>query len=188
MPRPSDDHLAPLDTVDTAPVLHARPDELPWVLAELFRLGDSELFRRHFMRSVEFPSDDITLFLAVNQLAMHGALRPTELASTLQTSRSNMSKIARKLDALGLVALAPDPADDRGVLLALTPQGRQLGERIIEGGRGILETMLQNWTPDDIAHFGALADRLVQSMKAILEPLSAPPESAEPRQRRAHSA
>ena len=180
MPRPSDDHLAPIDTVDIAPVLHARPDDVPWVLAELFRLGDSELFRRHFMRSVQFPSDDITLFLTVNQLAMHGALRPTELASTLQTSRSNVSKIARKLGALGLVALTPDPADDRGVLLALTHQGRELGQRIIESGRALLDTMLTNWSAEEVAMFGQLAGKLVQSMRAMLEPLSAPTESAAP--------
>ena len=83
------------------------------------------------MKQIDFPVDDIPMFVVVNQLAYRGALRPTDLASTLGTGKANISKIVRRLEEIDLVRRVPAPGDDRSVLVALTPTGRMLGERIM---------------------------------------------------------
>ncbi|MBT2472931.1 MarR family transcriptional regulator [Streptomyces sp. ISL-66] len=55
------------------------------------------------------------------QLADHTGLEPLYV-----------SKLARALEAAGLVARTPDPADTRAVRLSLTDQGREVTHRAIE--------------------------------------------------------
>jgi DNA-binding MarR family transcriptional regulator len=53
-------------------------------------------------------------------------VRPSELAASLMLTASGMTKRLDRLEQAGLVARHPDPADRRGVLIELTPAGRQL--------------------------------------------------------------
>jgi DNA-binding MarR family transcriptional regulator len=53
-------------------------------------------------------------------------LRPTDFAATLMLTTSGTTKRLDRLEAAGYVTREPDPADRRGVLIALTPQGRSL--------------------------------------------------------------
>ena len=53
-------------------------------------------------------------------------LRPTDFAATLMLTTSGTTKRLDRLEAAGYVTREPDPGDRRGVLIALTPQGRRL--------------------------------------------------------------
>jgi DNA-binding MarR family transcriptional regulator len=53
-------------------------------------------------------------------------LRPTDFAATLMLTTSGTTKRLDRLEAAGYVTREPDPADRRGVLIALTPQGRRI--------------------------------------------------------------
>ncbi len=53
-------------------------------------------------------------------------VRPSELAASLMLTASGMTKRLDRLEQAGLVARHPDPADRRGVLIELTPAGRQV--------------------------------------------------------------
>jgi len=53
-------------------------------------------------------------------------LRPTDFAETLMLTSSGTTKRLDRLEAAGHVARERDPNDRRGVLIALTPQGRSL--------------------------------------------------------------
>jgi DNA-binding MarR family transcriptional regulator len=53
-------------------------------------------------------------------------LRPTDFANTLMLTSSGTTKRLDRLEQAGLIARAPDPADRRGVLIALTDAGRKL--------------------------------------------------------------
>jgi DNA-binding MarR family transcriptional regulator len=53
-------------------------------------------------------------------------LRPTDFAATLMLTTSGTTKRLDRLEAAGHVTREPDPSDRRGVLIALTPQGRSL--------------------------------------------------------------
>src|SRR5215469_15932037 len=53
-------------------------------------------------------------------------LRPTDFAASLMLTSSGTTKRLDRLEAAGHVTREPDPGDRRGVLIALTPQGRSL--------------------------------------------------------------
>jgi DNA-binding MarR family transcriptional regulator len=53
-------------------------------------------------------------------------MRPTDFAATLMLTTSGTTKRLDRLEAAGHIIREPDPGDRRGVLIALTPQGRRL--------------------------------------------------------------
>jgi DNA-binding MarR family transcriptional regulator len=62
-------------------------------------------------------------------LRRHGPpyeLRPTDFATALMLTSSGATKRLDRLEEAGLIVRRPDPADRRGILIALTPKGRRL--------------------------------------------------------------
>jgi DNA-binding MarR family transcriptional regulator len=59
-------------------------------------------------------------------------LSPTELYNSLLISSGAMTNRVDRLEDRKLVVRVPDPSDRRGVLVALTPKGRNLVDNIIE--------------------------------------------------------
>jgi DNA-binding MarR family transcriptional regulator len=52
-------------------------------------------------------------------------LRPTDLTDALMLTSSGTTKRLDRLEAAGLIAREPDPADRRGTLISLTAAGRE---------------------------------------------------------------
>jgi DNA-binding MarR family transcriptional regulator len=59
-------------------------------------------------------------------------LRPTDFANALMLTTSGTTKRLDRLEQAGLIERAPDPADRRGILITLTPAGRELIDRVTE--------------------------------------------------------
>jgi DNA-binding MarR family transcriptional regulator len=140
----------PVDAVDLSPVLDADPLDLRVSLASIVHWADSHELRIRLMQEVDFPVDDLSMFLTVNQLSYRGAMRPTDLALILGTGKANVSKIARRLENAGLLVRVPATDDERSVLLALTPSGREIGERIMSRAQATLDASLAGWSPAEI--------------------------------------
>ncbi|HLI01262.1 MAG TPA: MarR family winged helix-turn-helix transcriptional regulator [Acidimicrobiales bacterium] len=155
------------DGVDISPVLPQDPMDLRLSIASIVHWADSREVRVGMMSRIGFPVDDIPMFLVVNQLAYRGALRPTDLAATLGTGKANISKIVLRLERIDLVRRLPSPADDRSVLIALTPAGRVLGERIMESVQQHLAEVIVGWDEDEIETLRRLLARF--SRHAIAE-------------------
>lgn len=58
-------------------------------------------------------------------------VKPSQLAETFATTRSNVSHCVSSLEARGLVRRRTDPEDARAFLLTLRPQGRRVAMRVI---------------------------------------------------------
>ncbi|HVZ83412.1 MAG TPA: MarR family transcriptional regulator [Terracidiphilus sp.] len=58
-------------------------------------------------------------------------VKPSQLAATFATTRSNVSHCVSSLEAKGLVRRTTDPEDARVFLLTLRPQGRRTAMRVI---------------------------------------------------------
>jgi len=148
------------DTVDLSAVLDADPLDLRVSLASIVHWADSHELRIRLMKEVDFPVDDLSMFLTVNQLSYRGAMRPTDLALILGTGKANMSKIARRLEDTGLIVRVPASDDERSVLLALTRAGREIGERIMRQAQATLDATLTGWSPAEIQVLRRMLARL----------------------------
>ena len=146
MARPSD----PGDEVDLRPVIDPDPFDVRVALAGIVHWADSQQVRQRMMTAIDFPVADMSMFLVVNQLTYRGATRPSVLAEALGTGRANLTKIANRLQDIGLVVRVPAPDDERSVLLALTASGRDYGERISAQLREDLDAVLAHWSAKDV--------------------------------------
>jgi DNA-binding MarR family transcriptional regulator len=72
-------------------------------------------------------------------------LSPTELYRGLMRTSGAMTNRLQRLERSGLIERAPDPGDGRGMLVRLTPQGRDLVDEIapqhMETERRLLEPL-----------------------------------------------
>jgi DNA-binding MarR family transcriptional regulator len=76
---------------------------------------------------------------------------------------------------LGLVERAPDPADGRASILAVTESGRRRFDEVTRARHRLLDERLGDWDDDELAHF---AEQMVR-YNASLE-VGEPAASAEP--------
>jgi DNA-binding HxlR family transcriptional regulator len=127
-------------SADLSPVIGDDPLDLRLSLASVVHWADSTGVRRDVMTKVAFPVDDMGMFLVVNQLSYNGAMRPVELSLALGQTPTNMSKIVGRLVQAGLTVRVAAPDDDRGVLVALTDEGRRIGERIMATAESNMES------------------------------------------------
>jgi DNA-binding MarR family transcriptional regulator len=81
------------------------------------------------------------LVLAAIFFEKKGAIKPSVLAETFQTTRGNVSHCISSLEAKGLVRRRIDPEDARALRLVLQPTGRRRAVRVV----GILDRMQRHF-------------------------------------------
>lgn len=155
------------DGVELSPIVGHDPLDLRVTLISMTHWYDSSVVRAHVMADVDFPVDDMGMFLIVNQLTYRGALRPTDLASALGMSRTNVTKIVHRLEQADLAVRVPSPVDERSVLVALTASGREIGHRIADAAAERFEATLASWTAEEVETFKRLVYRF--SREAVHE-------------------
>ena len=163
MPRPGPERLTPAEEVDCAPLVSSDPRDLLVNLEAMIRWADSVTHRHELMAAIDFPLDDVSAFLTVNQLVYRGALRPTAIADALGIGRPNVSRIASRLVAEGLIVRIADPHDERGILLALSERGRVYAERIVAIASGRIRWVLSAWSPAEAEDLTELFARFAAS-------------------------
>jgi DNA-binding MarR family transcriptional regulator len=139
------------------------PQDLLVNLEAMIRWADSVTHRRQLMAAIDFPLDDVSAFLTLNQLAYRGASRPTDIADALGIGRPNVSRIAGRLVAEGLILRIADPQDERGILLALSERGRLYADRIIAIASGRIRWVLSTWTATEAEQLAELFARFAAS-------------------------
>ena len=95
-----------------------------------------------------------------------GQMRMAQLADALAHSRSRVTHTITRMERSGLVRRSTSPEDGRGIIAALTDEGRQLLERTapvhVQGVRDYLVDLV---SPEDFAALGrvmnAVSDNLV---------------------------
>ena len=145
------------------------PLDLRNSLTAIIHWADSKPVRLRVMREVAFPVDDVPMFLVVNQLVYRGALRPSDLASTLGMQRAHVSKVAAKLEDAGLTVRVRSRDDQRSVLIALTDAGRAIGERIAAAAERANAAALAAWTPEEVQELRRSLARLARHAVAELD-------------------
>lgn len=96
-------------------------------------------FERVLPRGMTVPQ-----FSVLNHFVrLGGEKTPAQLADAFQVSRATMTNTLKRLEAGGLIAVAPDPADGRSKRVTITAEGRAMRERCVAALAPLLEAFAQ---------------------------------------------
>lgn len=103
------------------------------LIARLARLNVLiEAFEQHTLQPFDLMPSDYAVLAALRRVGPPYELAPNELYTSLERSSGGMTKMLKRLEALGLVGRTPDPADKRSKLVRLTAAGKQAEEEAFE--------------------------------------------------------
>jgi DNA-binding MarR family transcriptional regulator len=93
-------------------------------------------------------------------------MSPTELSEIVVRSSGGMTQILDRLERAGLVARAPDPADRRKVLVALTADGLRTADAANARYASERERLLAGLSPGEVERLNDAIHRLLAVMSA----------------------
>jgi DNA-binding MarR family transcriptional regulator len=88
-------------------------------------------------------------------------LSPTELYNSLLISSGAMTNRVDRLEERKLVSRIPDPTDRRGVLVALTPKGKQLIDKATQAHLENEQSLLKHLPANDRKQLATLLRKLL---------------------------
>ncbi|HEV7981063.1 MarR family winged helix-turn-helix transcriptional regulator [Amycolatopsis sp.] len=102
-------------------------------VAELAHQLRPLVFRLYYVVRRETPQHQLTLTQGsvLKELVTDGPRRMSALAEIEGVRMPSMTDVVSRLERLGLVSRAPDPADRRAVLVAVTPEGRRFYDELV---------------------------------------------------------
>jgi MarR family transcriptional regulator, organic hydroperoxide resistance regulator len=103
-----------------------------------------------------------------------------ELADHTGLEALYVSKLARTLEAGGLIERTPDPADARAVQLSLTPEGREVTRSAIAVVRKLLDQLLTPLGGLDGPRTAVFVRELTALLDAPLDPPTVSPSKEKP--------
>lgn len=104
-------------------------------------------------------------YVLLFHLVRAGALRSSALAESVCADPSTVSRQTALLVDLGLVERRPDPDDGRAVQLVATQRGRELYEQMRRDRDAVFESVLQDWSEQDVAALTDLLDRFTTDIE-----------------------
>ena len=122
-------------------------------LATAMRISVSRLARRLRVERLglggpETALSDIQL-AALAALERKGSMTPGELAEHEKVQPPSMTRVIAVLEERGLVLREPHSTDRRQVILTVTPEGRDLVQRVRRRREAWLAQRLQELTPEE---------------------------------------
>ena len=128
------------------------------------------LFRRAHALSARLgrkvhPELEAGAYGLLSSIERKSPVRPSDLAACLGVGKATISRQVKILEELGLVGREPDPLDRRAHRLVLTPQGRQLLDRVRTARQQQLYSLLSCWPTEDVW----LLARMLERFNALTE-------------------
>lgn len=114
-----------------------------------------------------------TLMATLATVERCGPLTPSEVANYERVKRPTATRVLARLEELGLIERAADPADGRSSLVSVTPEGRQKLDMARCRKDALLARNMANLPAEDIA----VLERAASILEAMLETPSAPAEA-----------
>src|SRR3954447_3147230 len=102
---------------------------------------------------------------ALNTVACHGPLTPSELATREKIQRPTATRVLARLEEAGLIERTADPADRRSSLVSTTPAGTDLLASLRDRKDAYLAQRLDRLSPEDLAAL----DRAAGILERVLE-------------------
>ena len=132
-------------------------------LASQLRIAIARSARRLRQEAGTDLSASLTAALAT--VERHGPLTPSELAARERVQRPTVTRVAARLEELGLVERAADPGDRRFALIGVTPAGRELLAAARTRKDAFLSERLDALAPED----RATLERAAALLEGMLE-------------------
>jgi MarR family transcriptional regulator, transcriptional regulator for hemolysin len=107
-------------------------DSPPWSRVESTLMATARLVRTAFDTRLALLDLNLTQASLLGYVAEFGATTQTRLADHLGIGRAAIGSVIDQLQARGLVERQPKPEDRRVWLVAITPAGRDLADRVAE--------------------------------------------------------
>jgi DNA-binding MarR family transcriptional regulator len=122
-------------------------------LATAMRISISRLARRLRVERLGLGGPETVLsdiqLAALAALERHDAMTPGELAEHEKVQPPSMTRVIAVLEERGLVRREPHATDRRQVILTVTPEGRDLVQRVRRRREAWLAQRLQELTPEE---------------------------------------
>jgi DNA-binding MarR family transcriptional regulator len=122
-------------------------------LATAMRISISRLARRLRVERLGFGGTETALsdiqLAALAALERHESMTPGELADHEKVQPPSMTRVIALLEERGLVRRAPHATDRRQVVLTVTPEGRDVVQRVRRRREAWLAQRLQELTPEE---------------------------------------
>ena len=122
-------------------------------LATAMRISISRLARRLRVERLGLGGTETVLsdiqLAALAALERHESMTPGELAEHEKVQPPSMTRVIAVLEERGLVSRAPHATDRRQVVLTVTPEGRDLVQRVRRRREAWLAQRLQELTPEE---------------------------------------
>ncbi|MFZ0015665.1 MAG: MarR family transcriptional regulator [Acidimicrobiia bacterium] len=100
----------------------------------------------------------------LTELDIAGPLTPSELAEDLLLTSGGMTVRLNRLQAAGLVERQPNPRDGRGVLVHLTPEGKELAHDLLATLLEAQSAMVAALKPSDRSRLAKLLRSLLTEL------------------------
>jgi DNA-binding MarR family transcriptional regulator len=135
---------------------------------ELPRLLRSAYFAMHRVSDAHFSGHGVTAdqFVLLACLAEHGAVTQRELARHASSDPSTVRAMLVLLEGRGLVSRERDPGDGRARVVALTPEGRHLFDRLWASSEPIRIRLLSGLSADEVRSLLGYLRRLIENADA----------------------
>ncbi len=124
-----------------------------------------EAFEQDTLQPFDLMPSDYAVLAALRRVGSPYELAPNELYTTLERSSGGMTKMLKRLEAMGLVRRTPDPEDKRSKLVRLTAAGKQMEEEGFEAFVARTHELLQSASRTDLETI----NDAVQDLLTIIE-------------------
>jgi DNA-binding MarR family transcriptional regulator len=114
-----------------------------------------------------------TQFSVLGLISVRGALGLAELTELEGLNPTMLSRVVRKLDEERLIRRLPDPVDQRAVVVEITPEGREVHQRIRALRTQVVSECLgrlPEQTADELIQALPAMEALAEELKAVGAP------------------
>ncbi|MBG0564236.1 MarR family winged helix-turn-helix transcriptional regulator [Actinoplanes aureus] len=124
--------------------------------------------RLRYLMDDRLRADGLTTQQAALLTVVRALDRPalTEAAAALGTTHQNAAQLVAALQRKGMLRTEPDPADKRRRLLVATADGARYWSERDAGDEEAVADWFAALTPDEVAQFAALAERILAGLRA----------------------
>ncbi len=124
------------------------------------------IFQRRFgeaFAELDLPEGDYGVLVALRRSGDPFELTPTQLARARMMTSGGMTAVIDRLERRALLERIPNPADRRGSIVRLTPEGRAIIDRAMELHATVEHELVAALDDRDQDRLAALLSRLLHS-------------------------